>query len=107
MQTHGLASMYARSRRPDQQQSNPSLVQPERGYDHDKHRRPLYVAGIATQSTRRGEPHGSGQGNARWGVDRTLGCRMTFDDRASTFSACLSTTKPFSISPAASSAGDT
>ncbi|MPW11654.1 IS5 family transposase [Paraburkholderia sp. CNPSo 3155] len=52
--------------------SKPRIVQGDRGYDHDKYRRPLYAAGIATEIARRGEPHGSGLGKTRWVVERTI-----------------------------------
>ena len=51
--------------------SKPRIVQADRGYDHDKYRRPLHAAGIATEIARRGEPHGSGLGKTRWVVERT------------------------------------
>lgn len=51
--------------------SKPAVVQADRGYDHDKYRRPLHAAGIATEIARRGEPHGSGLGKTRWVVERT------------------------------------
>jgi transposase len=52
--------------------SKPAIVQGDRGYDHDKYRRPLHAAGISTQIARRGEPHGSGLGKTRWVVERTI-----------------------------------
>jgi transposase len=52
--------------------SKPRVEQADRGYDHDKYRRPLHAAGIATQIARRGEPHGSGLGKTRWVVERTF-----------------------------------
>ena len=52
--------------------SKPAIVQGDRGYDHDKYRRPLHAAGIRTQIARRGEPHGSGLGKTRWVVERTI-----------------------------------
>ncbi|WP_143010778.1 IS5 family transposase [Cupriavidus necator] len=52
--------------------SKPSIVQGDRGYDHDKYRKPLHAAGIATEIARRGEPHGSGLGKTRWVVERTI-----------------------------------
>jgi len=48
------------------------IVQGDRGYDHDKYRRPLHAAGITTQIARRGQPHGSGLGKTRWVVERTI-----------------------------------
>ncbi len=52
--------------------SKPRVVQGDRGYDHDKHHRPLHAAGIATEIARRGQPHGSGLGKTRWVVERTI-----------------------------------
>ncbi|MEM5299283.1 IS5 family transposase [Burkholderia sp. JPY481] len=52
--------------------SKPRIVQGDRGYDHDKYRRPLHAAGIATEIARRGHPHGSGLGKTRWVVERTI-----------------------------------
>jgi transposase len=52
--------------------SKPRIVQGDRGYDHDKYRRPLHAAGITTEIARRGEPHGSGLGKTRWVVERTI-----------------------------------
>jgi transposase len=42
--------------------SKPQAVQGDRDYDHDKYRRPLHAAGIATEIARRGQPHGSSLG---------------------------------------------
>ena len=50
----------------------PKIVQGDRGYDHDKYRRPLHAAGITTEIARRGQPHGSGLGKTRWVVERTI-----------------------------------
>lgn len=50
----------------------PKLVQGDRGYDHDKYRKPLHRAGIRTLIARRGEPHGSGLGTTRWVVERSI-----------------------------------
>jgi transposase len=58
--------------------SKPRLVQADRGYDHDKYRRPLHAVGITTQIARRGQPHGSGLGKTRWVVERTLGWLHNF-----------------------------
>jgi hypothetical protein len=46
--------------------SKPGLVQADRGYDHDKYRRPLHAAGIATQIARRGEPTVPAVSQLRW-----------------------------------------
>lgn len=50
----------------------PAIVQGDRGYDHDKYRKPLNAIGIHTEIARRGEPHGSGLGKTRWVVERTI-----------------------------------
>lgn len=50
----------------------PVIVQGDRGYDHDKYRKPLHAIGIRTEIARRGEPHGSGLGKTRWVVERTI-----------------------------------
>jgi hypothetical protein len=52
--------------------SKPTIVQGDRGYDHDKYRRPLHAAGIPTQIARRGEPHGSGLGKLQWIVELAI-----------------------------------
>ncbi|MEX3901635.1 MULTISPECIES: IS5 family transposase [Paraburkholderia] len=52
--------------------SKPRIVQGNRGYDHDKYRRPLHAAGITTEIAGRGKPHGSGLGKTRWVVERTI-----------------------------------
>jgi transposase len=72
-QLHALVDAIAPiAGKPARPLSKPRVVQGERGYDHDKYRRPLHTAGIATQIARRGEPHGSGLGKTRWVVERTL-----------------------------------
>jgi hypothetical protein len=50
--------------------SKPSIVQSDRGYDHDKYRRLLHIVGIATEIARRGQPHGNGLGKSRWVVEQ-------------------------------------
>ncbi|AOJ08177.1 transposase [Burkholderia mayonis] len=52
--------------------SKPVIVQADRGYDHDKYRKPLHAAGVATQIACLGKPHGSGLGKTRWVVERTF-----------------------------------
>jgi len=52
--------------------SKPLIVQSDRGYEHDKYRRPLHAAGIATEIARRGQPHSSGLGKTRWVLERTI-----------------------------------
>jgi len=58
--------------------SKPSIVQSDRGYDHDKYRKPLHAVGIATEIARRGQPHGSGLGKTRWVVEQTIACLHNF-----------------------------
>jgi transposase len=53
--------------------SKPRIIQADRGYDHDKYRRPLHAQGIKTEIARRNTPHGSGLGKTRWVVERTIG----------------------------------
>ncbi len=50
----------------------PRLVQGDRGYDSQRHRDELRARGIATELAKRGTPHGSGLGQTRWVVERTL-----------------------------------
>ncbi|MFD4233258.1 IS5 family transposase [Streptomyces sp. NPDC058542] len=50
----------------------PQRLYADRGYDFDKYRRPLRRRGIAPKIARRGAPHGSGLGKARWVVERTF-----------------------------------
>jgi len=52
--------------------SKPRIVLGDRGYDHDKYRKPLHAAGIATEIARRGEPH------RKWSWQNPLG-RRTHD----------------------------
>lgn len=42
----------------------------DRGYYHDKYRRPLRDRGITPRIARRASPHGSGLGQYRWAVER-------------------------------------
>ena len=44
----------------------------DRGYDHDKYRRELWVRGVKPMIARRGSEHGSGLGSERWVVERTF-----------------------------------
>src|SRR5690606_39111066 len=50
----------------------PELVQGDRGYDSQPHRRALLERGIASALAKRRTPHGSGLGRTRWVVERTL-----------------------------------
>ena len=52
-------------RRPDQ-------LFADRGDDHDKYRRLVWVRGIRPRIARRGDAHGSGLGTIRWVVERTI-----------------------------------
>ncbi|AUT65077.1 IS5 family transposase [Paraburkholderia terrae] len=72
-QLHALVDAIPRiAGKPGRPLSKPRIVQGDRGYDHDKYRRPLHAAGIDTEIARRGEPHGSGLGKTRWVVERTI-----------------------------------
>lgn len=44
----------------------------DRGYDHDKYRRELWVRGVKPLIARRETEHGSGLGTERWVVERTF-----------------------------------
>lgn len=50
----------------------PGMVQGDRGYDSQAHRRELQRRGIRTCLARRGKPHGSGLGKTRWVVERSI-----------------------------------
>ena len=50
----------------------PAVLQGDRGYDSERHRRWLRRFGIIAVFGRRRAPHGSGLGVARWVVERTL-----------------------------------
>jgi transposase len=50
----------------------PDCVQGDRGYDSQPHRHTLQERGIRTELAKRGTPHGSGLGQTRWVVERTL-----------------------------------
>jgi transposase len=47
----------------------PSVVDADRGYDHDKYRRQRRARGIGHRIARRGCEHGSGLGRTRWVVE--------------------------------------
>ncbi|MEI5997873.1 IS5 family transposase [Paraburkholderia bengalensis] len=74
--------------------SKPRIVQGDRGYDHDKYRRALHAAGIATEIARRGQPHGSGLGKTRWVVERTISWLHNFRRLRIRFERLPSSTKP-------------
>ena len=50
----------------------PKLVQGDRGYDSEAHRRWLRLLRIVPLLARRNTPNGSGLGKTRWVVERTL-----------------------------------
>ena len=50
----------------------PDVVLADRGYDHDKYRRPVRELGIRPLIARRNTEHGSGLGTQRWVVERAF-----------------------------------
>lgn len=50
----------------------PGRVTGDRGYDSDPHRMRLSGRGVRTEIARRGEPHGSGLGVARYVVEQAI-----------------------------------
>lgn len=50
----------------------PDCLLADRGYDSEPHRRALFLRGIAPLLGRRRTDHGSGLGQYRWVVERTL-----------------------------------
>jgi transposase len=48
------------------------VVLADRGYDHDKYRRLVWVLGAKPLIARRGTEHGSGLGTQRWVVERAF-----------------------------------
>ncbi|SBU91420.1 Transposase DDE domain-containing protein [Streptomyces sp. MnatMP-M77] len=50
----------------------PDILLGDRGYDHDKYRRLVWVQGVKPVIARRGIAHGSGLGIHRWVVERTI-----------------------------------
>jgi len=50
----------------------PALLQADRGYDSEPHRKPLAAHGVDAEIAKRGTEHGSGLGKTRWVVERTL-----------------------------------
>ncbi len=65
----GIPPIAGRRGRP---RCQPVLLQADRGYDSQPHRRALAVCGIRTQIARRHTEHGSGLGTTRWVVERTV-----------------------------------
>src|SRR5258708_18168644 len=47
----------------------------DRGYDSEETRRLLARMGVEPQIAERGAPHGSGPGQVRWVVERTISCQ--------------------------------
>jgi transposase len=50
----------------------PKLVQADRAYDSNPHRKALQARGIGSEIARRRAGHGSGLGKTRWVVERTI-----------------------------------
>jgi transposase len=50
----------------------PDSLIADRGYDHDKYRRPVWQRGVRPLIARRNTGHGSGLGRDRWVVERTF-----------------------------------
>ncbi|GAA0466147.1 IS5 family transposase [Streptomyces olivaceiscleroticus] len=50
----------------------PDVVLADRGYDHDKYRRLVWVLGVKPLIARRGTEHGSGLGIQRWVAERAF-----------------------------------
>ena len=65
----GAGSIRAKHGRPRQR---PDSLIADRGYDHDKYRRELWVRGVKPIIARRATEHGSGLGRMRWVVERTF-----------------------------------
>lgn len=90
----GIPAVRGRRGRP---RRRPRIVQGDRGYDSEPHRRWLRQRGIQPLLARRGTPHGSGLGVYRWVVERTLAwlhqmrrLRTRFERRADIHQAFLS-----------------
>ena len=58
--------------RPGRPRRKPDCVQGDRGYDSQPHRDELHRRRIRTELAKRRTPHGSGLGQTRWVVERTL-----------------------------------
>lgn len=58
--------------KPGRPRRKPDLVQADRGYDSNPHRRALAERGIETEIARRYTEHGSGLGKTRWVVERSI-----------------------------------
>ena len=57
---------------PGRPRQRPEMVVADRGYDHDKYRRLLWARGIKPVIARRNSEYGSGIGQHRWVVERTI-----------------------------------
>ncbi len=58
--------------KPGRPRRRPKATVADRAYDSGPHRRELRRRGIRPEIARRGMPHGSGLGRARWVVERTI-----------------------------------
>lgn len=58
--------------KPGRPRRRPDIVQGDRGYSSDEHRRWLRAKKIRPQLAKVGSLHGSGLGKTRWVVERTL-----------------------------------
>ncbi len=67
-----LAEIPPIAGKPGRPLSKPELVQADRGYDSQPHRRALAKRGIKSQIARRYTEHGSGLGKTRWVIERTI-----------------------------------
>jgi transposase len=82
--------------KPGRPRHRPEIVQGDRAYDSDPHRKELRRRGIRPVLARRNTPHGSGLGKTRWVVERTLAwfhryrrLRTRYDRRADIHEAFL------------------
>jgi transposase len=58
--------------RPGRPRRRPDGIYADRAYDHDKYRKLVRGKAITPHIARRGQPHGSGLGTHRWGVEQTI-----------------------------------
>lgn len=65
----GIPPVRGRRGRP---RSRPAIVQGDRAYDSEPHRRQLRRRGIRPLLAKRRTPHGSGLGTTRWVIERTI-----------------------------------
>jgi transposase len=82
--------------KPGRPRSRPELVQGDRAYDSEPHRRELKRRNIKALLARRNTPHGSGLGRFRWPIERTFAwlhrlrrLRTRYDRRADIHEAFL------------------